>query len=320
MRILIVDDSKFTRALLRREFEDGDEVLEASDGREALELLRTAQRPDAILIDLLMPRMNGFELVAALREGKYDGPIVVCTANTQPSVERRVRELGATEFVQKPELLVPGRAKELVASLTAGDRRNVTRPRSATRVEERRNAATVAMETVTSVLNGFTLLPAQVSRSSMPDSPSAGTTTGSLATIQVNVSLGGGLDSSATLSLPGADLLQAALGPTGEASEGHSTPEAAALEVGRLLVSTFTAGLRENLRKTIEFGEVRCDPAPTAEGDASDDSTSGLLTIEVAFSLSNAHEIGSMSITLERSDLEDLFTPTKPPEECVPKA
>ena len=116
MRILIVEDSKFTRALLRRELAPIHEVLEASDGQEGLELLREA-RPDLVLVDLLMPLLDGFEFLERARREAADVPIVVCSANTQPSVEARIRELGGTKFVAKPELLVAGRARALVAEL-----------------------------------------------------------------------------------------------------------------------------------------------------------------------------------------------------------
>jgi CheY-like chemotaxis protein len=118
MRILIVDDSRFTRALLRRELSDHFDVVEASHGREALPLL-DASKPDLVLADLLMPVMNGYEFVKEARRKGFEGPIVVCTANTQPAVQARVREIGATDFVTKPELLVPGKARAFFKQLLA---------------------------------------------------------------------------------------------------------------------------------------------------------------------------------------------------------
>lgn len=113
MRILIVDDSRFTRALLRREFDGAYEVDEAGNGREALDVLGKHE-PGIVLVDLLMPIMNGYEFVNAARRSGYRGPIVVCSANTQGPVEARVREMGATEFVTKPEILIPGKARAVV--------------------------------------------------------------------------------------------------------------------------------------------------------------------------------------------------------------
>jgi CheY-like chemotaxis protein len=118
MRILIVDDSRFTRALLRRELAGHFDVVEASHGREALPLLDAA-RPDLVLVDLLMPVMNGYEFVKEARRKGFEAPIVICTANTQPAVQARVREIGATDFVTKPELLVPGEARTFFQQLLA---------------------------------------------------------------------------------------------------------------------------------------------------------------------------------------------------------
>lgn len=306
MRILIVDDSRFTRALLRREFEGSSEVLEAGDGLEALDVLESCERPDAVIVDLLMPRMNGFELVAALRErDRYDGPVVVCTANTQPSVERRVRELGATEFVPKPELLVPGRAKSLVADLLKGQRRDTRRPRT-TIVHERPDALASAMDGVAGILNGLTSLPVRLARGK-PGSDGGSAARVSLATVRVSVSLGGGLDGTASLSLPGHAILQAAFDRMGPTVSPNPTTEDIALEIGNILLNAFVAGLNEDLKNEIEFGELRCHSGPAVRDAAIETTADDALSIEVVFALEGVEEIGSLAVTLERNAVEELL-------------
>jgi CheY-like chemotaxis protein len=82
--ILVVDDDAPTREMLRRALErDGGVVVEAENGRAALELV-AAERPGLILLDLMMPEMDGFEFVSALRrrEEWRAIPIVVITARS----------------------------------------------------------------------------------------------------------------------------------------------------------------------------------------------------------------------------------------------
>jgi two-component system chemotaxis response regulator CheY len=82
---------------------DGHRVTEAVDGRQALEELHR-YRPDLLLLDLSMPDMDGWDLLAALREDpSLDGmPIAILTADPQESVELRAKEAGADAFLVKP--------------------------------------------------------------------------------------------------------------------------------------------------------------------------------------------------------------------------
>ena len=124
--ILVVDDDDQTRHLLRRSVEKaGFPVLEARDGREALEHIDDVV-PQLILLDLIMPRMNGFEFLAALREREFPRPvpIVVITAKDLSPEERQILE-GATERVlqkgsyTREELLAEVHA--LVEERTSGE-------------------------------------------------------------------------------------------------------------------------------------------------------------------------------------------------------
>jgi len=83
-RILIVDDDPSTRFVLRLILErEGHEILEASDGVKALEILNSEPLPDIVTSDLMMPMMSGFELVHRLRSDARTSavPIVVVTSN-----------------------------------------------------------------------------------------------------------------------------------------------------------------------------------------------------------------------------------------------
>ena len=114
MRILVVDDDRAVRDSIRRSLEfNGYTVEVATDGVEAL--ARTPQvQPDAIVMDVMMPRLDGLETTRALRNAGNDVPIIVLTA--RDAVTDRVDGLdaGADDYLTKPFAL-----EELLARLRA---------------------------------------------------------------------------------------------------------------------------------------------------------------------------------------------------------
>jgi signal transduction histidine kinase/CheY-like chemotaxis protein len=102
-RVLIVEDDEATRQLLHRALVDeGWQVAEAGNGREALERLEQAP-PSLILLDLMMPEMDGFEFLAALRERPEFAalPVVVVTAADLSDADRRRLSGGVEHILQK---------------------------------------------------------------------------------------------------------------------------------------------------------------------------------------------------------------------------
>jgi two-component system response regulator MprA len=123
MRILVVDDDRAVRESLRRSLTfNGYTVDLAVDGLDALEKA-TAQRPDALVLDVMMPRMDGLEVCRRLRSTGDDLPILVLTA--RDSVSERVAGLdaGADDYLPKPFAL-----EELLARLRALLRRRTIDP------------------------------------------------------------------------------------------------------------------------------------------------------------------------------------------------
>lgn len=104
--VLVVDDSENSAATLEIALMGipGLSVTLASSGHEALGILSRQGQAHAIVTDLNMPRMDGFELIRRLREdGRYCGtPIVVVTADTDPNTSQRVAGLGVAGFFTKP--------------------------------------------------------------------------------------------------------------------------------------------------------------------------------------------------------------------------
>ena len=104
-RVMVVDDDQNIRLVLKYRLErEGYHVLLAEDGVDALEKVK-AEKPDLIILDLTMPRMDGFGFLKEIR-GNGDGtsaiPIIVLTAYGYESNRARSLELGAVEFMTKP--------------------------------------------------------------------------------------------------------------------------------------------------------------------------------------------------------------------------
>jgi DNA-binding response OmpR family regulator len=104
LRALVVDDDEPIRSLLRTVLElDGWEVIEAQDGAQALALAR-AERPHGVILDVMMPGMDGFEVLAELRRTEHGRAmaVVMLTAKDRPSDILRGTRLGADQYVTKP--------------------------------------------------------------------------------------------------------------------------------------------------------------------------------------------------------------------------
>lgn len=117
MKVLIVEDTKTITSLLQVYLMGwGLEFVEAKDGEEGLRLARTS-RPDLVITDVRMPKMDGFELCAALRSDKelFSVPIVLLTTLRDEASRQKGRLVGATAFLSKPVSV--DELREKVASL-----------------------------------------------------------------------------------------------------------------------------------------------------------------------------------------------------------
>ena len=115
MKVLVVDDERAVRESIRRALElEGYEIELAEDGRQALDRLESDSQPDAVVLDILMPGVDGLEVCRTLRKSGSSIPVLMLTARTQ--VEDRVEGLdaGADDYLTKPFAL-----EELLARLRA---------------------------------------------------------------------------------------------------------------------------------------------------------------------------------------------------------
>jgi CheY-like chemotaxis protein len=102
--VLVVDDERSIRLLCRVNLTaSGIEVLEARNGREALEVVRES-RPDLVLLDVMMPEVDGWTVARELAadEQTRDIPIVFLTARADPADRRRGQQLGGVGYLTKP--------------------------------------------------------------------------------------------------------------------------------------------------------------------------------------------------------------------------
>lgn len=106
IRVLTVDDSRTMQGMLRKALEGaGYDVIQGGDGIEGLEVLQAADPvPNAIITDINMPRMDGFEFIEAVRGmEKYKHlPMIVLTTESDPEKKARARAAGATGWIVKP--------------------------------------------------------------------------------------------------------------------------------------------------------------------------------------------------------------------------
>jgi two-component system chemotaxis response regulator CheY len=117
-KILIVDDSGLARRTLRRILEaEGHEILEAEDGIMALERY-FLDKPDLVLLDLVMTGMYGIEVLTKLREMDAQARIIVASADIQSSSHELARATGAAAYIAKP--FVPDKVIQTVNDVLAG--------------------------------------------------------------------------------------------------------------------------------------------------------------------------------------------------------
>jgi DNA-binding response OmpR family regulator len=103
-RILVIDDDPDVRTICRFNLSwAGHEVLEAGDGAEALQMV-ASEPPDALVLDMMMPRVDGFDVLRSVREDPATSELPVVVISARVGIEDQVRglESGADAYVTKP--------------------------------------------------------------------------------------------------------------------------------------------------------------------------------------------------------------------------
>jgi CheY-like chemotaxis protein len=130
MTILVADDNAFSRELLRELLEpSGHAILEAVDGRDALDLIRRCA-PDLVFLDLQMPVQDGFSVIRELRsENRFQKlPVVAVTASAMIGDRERAIAAGFDSYIAKPIELCEVEAQvEVLTSRSRVDHQNLLR-------------------------------------------------------------------------------------------------------------------------------------------------------------------------------------------------
>jgi len=118
-KIMVVEDDRFLSSLIRARLEkDGFTVLQAFDGEEAIQSLKT-EKPDLVILDLIMPKVTGFEVLQSISitPGFENVPVVILSNLAQDSDIQKARQLGAKEYFVKVKISIDdliGKIKELM--------------------------------------------------------------------------------------------------------------------------------------------------------------------------------------------------------------
>ena len=132
--IMMVDDEPTTIEVLETylEGEGYSNFVTTTDSRQTLDLL-AAEKPDVLLLNLVMPHVGGFEILGAMRkdEALRDVPVIILTSSTDPAAKLEALKLGATDFLGKPvdpsELAL--RLRNTLAVSASADRLETARQR-----------------------------------------------------------------------------------------------------------------------------------------------------------------------------------------------
>jgi DNA-binding response OmpR family regulator len=117
--ILVADDEAHIGRIIKLKMEQGPfRVSLAFDGQEAIDVLEQSDRIDAAVLDVMMPRLSGLDVLERIRANKStkDVPCIILTAAGEEEYEREARQSGATAFLTKP--FSPKKLYALIARLT----------------------------------------------------------------------------------------------------------------------------------------------------------------------------------------------------------
>ncbi|MDD2619662.1 MAG: response regulator [Syntrophomonadaceae bacterium] len=104
MKILIVDDSQLVKKLLLKVIKDylpDVLVFLANNGEEGFQIYQE-EKPDYVLTDLLMPKMNGQELLRLIKDSEYKAKVIVMSADIQKSTREEIEAMDVIAFINKP--------------------------------------------------------------------------------------------------------------------------------------------------------------------------------------------------------------------------
>lgn len=120
MKLLVIEDEKAVAHVLAEAFgSEGHEVVIRYTGEDGLAYL-THERPDAVVLDIRLPKINGVAVLQQIRSTDPRLPVIIMTGLATPDEVAEIRRLGVTEIIEKPEVL--RRFSEALDSIASRDR------------------------------------------------------------------------------------------------------------------------------------------------------------------------------------------------------
>ena len=124
-KILIVDDAKFNRDILKEILGDAYNYLEAENGNQAIQMIGENIGIDLMLLDINMPQMNGFEVLKIMKRSQCiaETPVIMISSEDAVDTMRKAYELGITDYITRPfdSVIVKKRVCLLYTSDAADD-------------------------------------------------------------------------------------------------------------------------------------------------------------------------------------------------------
>lgn len=115
-KILIIEDDKFLRELIARKLSDeGFEALEAIDGEEGIKKIKE-EKPDLILLDLILPSIDGFEVLSRMKEESNTIPVIILSNLGQKEEVEKGLKMGAVDYLIKAHF-TPGEIIEKIKNI-----------------------------------------------------------------------------------------------------------------------------------------------------------------------------------------------------------
>jgi len=120
MKLLVIEDEKAVAQVLAEAFgSEGHETVIRHTGEDGLAYL-TQERPDAVVLDVRLPTLNGVAVLQRIRSTDPTLPVIIMTGLATPDEVAEIRRLGVTEIIEKPEVL--RRFTDALASIESRDR------------------------------------------------------------------------------------------------------------------------------------------------------------------------------------------------------
>lgn len=170
--ILIVDDSKVNRIVLGALFKDNFRIMEAVNGEEGIQILEEKETLiAAVLLDLMMPVMDGYEVLDRMRKKGFCVPVVVITALNEVETEVKALELGAADIVTKPfePIIVKKRVETVVNAYAFRHQMERELEESKNIVEAKNNFLATMSHEIRTPLNGIIGMQALMMKSNSMD-------------------------------------------------------------------------------------------------------------------------------------------------------